>query len=360
VAPGYDAARLLKLRTSLRGDDFQTAAARIAHFDELGRRLQALPGVSAASGISFEPPIVTGAGVFGNVRLALPGVPDDAASAPSAVARAVLPDYFTTVGMPQLAGRGVTRDDTPAGQRVAVISQAMARRYFDGVDPIGRSFSVVGPGAQPLVIVGVVGDVMTAGADPSPQPVFYVPYTQSAQPVMSMVVRVAQGDPSALAQAAEQVAWSLSRSCNVYAVETLDRRIADLNWRARFGALLLGGFSALALLLGAAGIYAVISYNVSQRRREIGVRMALGARARDVLAMVLGGGLRLSLYGIVLGGLLSSALTRLLAGSLYGVAPGDPATLAAVSGLLLLVAAGACLVPALRASRVDPLSSLRG
>ncbi len=357
VAPGFDADRVLKLRTSLRGEDFQSPAARLAHFEELTRRLQAVPGISSVSAVSFEPPILAGA--FGAVRIALPDSPDTAAGAPSAVSRAVLPDYFETMGIPVLAGRAVTRDDRADARRVAVISQTMVRRYFAGGDPRGRTFAVYGPRSVPLEVVGVVGDVMTAGTDPAPQPIFYTPYAQNPLPVMSVVMRVASADARAPAREAERIAWSLAPNTNVYAVETLAARIADLNWSARLAALLLGAFASLALLLGAAGIYAVVSYTVFQRRGEIGVRMALGARASDVVRMVLGGGLRLALLGLALGAAASLALTHGLAGFLYGVAPNDPATLAAVALLLLTVAAAASLLPALRASRVDPQVALR-
>lgn len=358
VPSGFDASHVLKLRTSLRGEDFKSPASRIAHFEELIRRLGAVPGVASASAVSFEPP--TQAGVFGAVRLSLPGASNDAASAPSAVARVVMADYFETTGIPIVSGRGVTRDDLATSRRVVVISQTMARRYFSDVNPMGRHFATYGAGSQAMEIVGVVGDVMTGGNDPSPQPVFYMPYTQNPLPVMSVVMRVPRGDANGPALAAERIAWSLSGGTNVYGVETLDRRIADLNWRPRFGALLLGGFAGLALLLGAAGIYAVVSYTVLQRRGEIGIRMALGARAFDVVTMILRSGLLPVLIGLGLGTIGSLAATRMLTGVLYGVAPGDPATLATVALLLLAVAIGACLGPAFRASRVDPQIALRG
>ena len=357
IRPGFDAGRILKLRTSLRGEAFSSPAARVAHFEELKRRLEALPGVASASAVAFEPPIV--AGVFGAVRLALPDQPTTTAAAPSAVSRAVLPDYFETMGIPIVKGRGVTRDDVATGGRVAVISERMASRYFPGLDPIGRSFALYAGKPIPLEIVGVVGDVITAGTDPTPQAIFYTPYAQGPLAVMSVVMRVPEGDPIALAHEAERTAWALSRETNVYAVETLDRRIADLNWRARFGASVLSGFAGLALLLGAAGIYAVVSYTVFQRRAEIGLRMALGASGADVIGMVLKGGLGVAGLGVIIGTLVSLALTRALTGFLYGVAPGDPATLSAVGAILLLVAAAACLGPALRASRVDPQIALR-
>lgn len=157
-----------------------------------------------------------------------------------------------------------------------------------------------------------------------------------------------------VAREAEAVAWSLSRSTNVYFIQTLARKIEDLNWRPRLGASLLGAFALLALILGAVGIYAVISYTVLQRQTEIGLRMALGARGSGVLALVLRGGLSLTSKGVLSGLVASLLATRALKGFLYGVSPNDPLTLASVSLLLLLVATVACLIPALRASRLNP------
>jgi putative ABC transport system permease protein len=353
VPPGFDADRVLTLRTSLRGEEFATPASRLGHFEELKRRLEAIPGIASVSATSFEPPFPA-AGVFGGVRISIPGVADDAASATSAVPSIVMPDFFSTLGVPVIKGRGVTADDGPDSRRIAVISQAMADKYFPGVDPIGRAFSFHGPKAAPMEIVGVVGDVMSAGTDPAPRPVFYTPYAQNPLPIMTVLMRVPHGDPMALARDAEAVAWSRSRSTNVYFIQTLARKIADLNWRPRLGASLLGVFAGLALVLGALGIYAVISYTVLQRRTEIGLRMAMGARASAVLALILRGGLGLTAQG-VMGGLVASLLaTRVLKGFLYGVAPNDPLTLIAVSLILFLVASIACLVPAVRASRLNP------
>jgi putative ABC transport system permease protein len=360
VDPGFDAARVLKLRTSLRGDEFQSPASRVAHFEELTRRLEALPGVASTSAVSFEPPPVIAGAAFGAVRIEIPGLAETAASAPSAVVRVVMPRYFQTLGMSVLKGRDIARADTAQSRRVAVISESMARRYFADAEPIGRSFAVyAGPEPQPLEVVGVVGDIITGGSDPTPQPSFYVPYAQNPLAVMSVVLRVPQGDAAAPAREAEKIAWSLSRSTNVYAIETLDRRIADLNWRTRLGATLLGGFAVLALALGAFGIYAVVSYTVLQRRSEIGLRMALGAGRSQVLGMVLRGSLMPVLWGLATGTLAAVAAAQALTGFLYGVRPGDPATHAGVLLLLLGVAVAASLAPALRATRVDPQQALR-
>lgn len=358
VRPGFDVDRLLSLRTSLRGDEFSTAAARRAYFDELQRRLQSIPGIASASATSFEPPMPPG-GVFGDVRISLPGLPDDGAAPPSAVSNIIMPGFFETLGVPLVSGRTITNADQADSRKVTVINQAMADKYFSGLDPLGRSFALHGPGQTPMEIVGVVGNVITAGLDPTPRPVFYVPYAQNPIPVMTVVMRVPQGDPMAVAREAEKTAWSSSRSTNVYFVRSATSRIADLNWQPRFGALLLGGFAALALLLGAVGIYAVISYGVLQRQAEIGLRMALGARASAVLGMIMNGGLRLAVKGVVGGLIASLVVTRVLSGFLYGVTPNDPTTLGAVALLLIAVASVACMVPAIRASRVSPGAILR-
>jgi putative ABC transport system permease protein len=357
VDPGFDADRILKLRMSLRGEGFAAPEERRAHFEELQRRLGELPGVRSASGISFEPPIA--GQVFGAVRISLPGVPEDTAAPPSAVQKVALPGYFETLGIPIRRGRGVKASDREDSRPVAVINEEMARRYFPEGDPLGRSFSLA-EGMPSLEIVGVVGNVLTAGTDPAPKPVFYLPHAQDPIPIMSMTLRVDAAAPGSVAREAEATAWAMTSTSNVYGVETLEARIADLNWRTRFAALLLGAFAGLALLLGAAGIYAVVSYGVTQRRPEISLRLALGAPPRRVLGMVLGGALRLALGGVLLGLIAAAVLTRLLDGLLYGVAATDPLTLLSVAAALVVVAITASLEPARRAMRVDPIEALRG
>jgi putative ABC transport system permease protein len=357
VPAGFQSGRIAKLRTSLRGDTFAAAAARVAHFEELQRRLDGVPSVQSASGVSFEPP--TPEGQVAAVRLRLPGQSESLAATPSAVSRVVLPDYFETMGIPILDGRAITRADRADAARVVVISQTMANRYFSGVEPVGRSFGLDAPGARSLRIVGICGDVLTAGIDPTPQPVFYVPYAQSPLPAMTMVMRVHDGDAATPLRDAERLAWSLSPFTNVYAIETMEDRLAQLNWRARFTVSVLGGFAIVGLLLAAAGLYAVVSYTVTQRRGEIGLRMALGASANAILVEVIGAGLRTVAAGLVVGNAAALVLTRALNGMLYGVAPGDPATLALVSVSMLGVALCACVVPARAAARLDPLTALR-
>jgi len=352
---GFDANHVVKLRTSLRGEDFRAATSRLRFFETLQRQLGALPGIGSVSAISYEPPIQPGVGAS---RLSIPGVASDDATPLNAMPRVVMPRYFETMRIPIVRGRGIDARDQADSAQVAAISESMARRYFPGVDPIGRSFVASGQ-ATPMQIVGVVGDVATAGMDPAPLPTFYVAYSQHPMNVMTVVMSVPHGDLATSAREAERTAWAQSRSTNVYAVETMTQYLAVRNWRARVGALLLGAFALLGLFLATAGLYAIVSYTVTQRRAEIGLRLALGARPGTIVAMVLGDGLRLVAAGVVVGAAASLALSRGLAGLLYGVAPNDPATLAAVSVLLLAVAACACVGPALRASRVDPHTAMR-
>ncbi len=356
VHPGFDVEHVAKLRTSLRGESFATPAARVAHFEELQRRLAAIAGVAAVSATSFEPPLPAGDAV----RLHIPGVPDDSASPPSAAVRVVLPDYFETIGTPIVRGRGITRDDRMGSARVGVISQSFAAKYFPGVDPIGRSVSLDAPDAPPpMQIVGVCGDVITGATEPTPQPAVYAAYAQTAPLIMTMVMRVPRGDAAAPLAQAEKIAWSLSPSTNVYAVETMAQRMDTLTWRPRFTATLLAAFALLGLALAAAGLYAIMSYTVVQRRGEIGLRMALGANARAIVLDVVGDAIKTVAVGLAIGNIAALAFTRLLGGMLYGVAPGDPATLAVVSATMVLVAVCAAAGPAFAASRVDPQVALR-
>ena len=207
-------------------------------------------------------------------------------------------------------------------------------------------------------IVGIVGDVRSVGPNPESMPVIYLPHTQAPISIMNLVVK-ARGNPEDLLRAAERTAWGMGGDINVYGVETLVDRLTRLDWAFQASTFLLGAFAVLALVLGAAGIYAVISYTVAKRTHEIGVRMAMGAERREVLRAVLINGMRLTFLGIGLGFILSLGLARLIDRLLYGVRTTDFVTFASVAVVLVAVAAGACLVPALRASRVDPIVALR-
>jgi putative ABC transport system permease protein len=351
--PGFDVERILHLRTSLR-PGYQTGpAVAKEYFAELTRRLEQLPGVESVSGVSTAPPLTP----FLTAELRIPGRVEKPGDELSAADRQVLPGYFETMGIPLLRGRLFDGRDGAAGAPAAIVNEAFARRYFADVEL--ESMSVVLPDRIERRIVGIVGNVRAAGTDPTPVPALYTPYDQRPIPIMTLMVRTS-GDPALLARTAEDTAWGMGAHMNVYQVEPMSYRLDIDSWRQRFIAQLIGTFALLAMLLGAAGIYSVLTFAVAERTQEIGVRVALGAQRGEVLRMVVGDGLRLALLGAAIGVAGALAIGRSMQGLLYEVSAADPLTMVGVIALLLAVAVVACLVPALRATRVDPLEALRG
>jgi predicted lysophospholipase L1 biosynthesis ABC-type transport system permease subunit len=251
-------------------------------------------------------------------------------------------------------------DDRLGGRKVVLVSESAARRYFAGEDPIGRPVSV-GQGGfwdDTAYVVGVVGDVRYGTVDSLPSPDVYLSYYQSPRGRMMIYLRTA-GDPLSLAPVARRVLREAAPDAPVYDVRTLSSRVADASAYARFSALLLAIFAVMALVLAAIGVYGVISYAAGQRTREIGLRVALGASPGSVVRLVVGQGLGIALAGLVVG--LGGALvaTRLLGSMLYDVAPSDPATFAAIVGLLVATVLVASWIPARRAAEVQPMEALR-
>jgi putative ABC transport system permease protein len=270
----------------------------------------------------------------------------------------VLPRYFETVRNPLLSGRGIAEEDTANSVRVAVVTKELAHRYFADRDPVGRSLRLSGAMAGEWRVVGVAADIAGTGNQPEPQPVVYLPHAQAPVGTMSFLLRT-RGAPASVGQAAERTLWSTGRLMNVYRIMPLEQIVEQGRWQSRFTMILLTLFAALALILATAGIYAVISFLTLQRTREIGIRMALGARPADVLRMVTGQGVALAAVGVVFGTIGSLAAGRVLASRLYGVDASDPLTLAAGSVLVLVVAAAASAGPAIRAASVAPADALR-
>jgi putative ABC transport system permease protein len=273
-------------------------------------------------------------------------------------------DYFRTLGIPVRAGRTLTSADRAGRPPVAVVNEAGARRFWPGEDPIGKRVwfgTTTGPFADPahaVEIVGVVGDVKYFGMDDAIGADFYTSYLQFAYPDTMVMVK-GRGPAEALVPALRAAVASVDAAVPIYDVLSLDDRVATALARPRFNAALAGAFAAAALLLAAIGVYGVLSYSVSARMREIGVRVALGADARRVIALVVGDGLRLAVGGAAIGLVAALALTRLLQGLLAGVAPAEPRILAAGAGVMIAVAAAAAWFPARRASAVDPIVVLR-
>jgi predicted permease len=312
-------------------------------------RVRAVPGVQVAGTAKNLP--LEGSGEPYPVLLADHPLAT-AADAPRANFLHVSNDYFRALGIPLLRGRTFTAQDTAQAPSVLVVNEAFARRFFPGEDAVGKAFQ------EGDVIVGVVGDVRQESlAEPAP-PIVYLHVLQNARSHVDLVVR-GEGAPLQLAAAVRQAIWSVNPDQTITRITTLEEVVGESVSRPRLITALLGLFAVLALVLGAVGIYGVLAYTVGQRQREIGVRLALGARPQEVLRMVLKSGMGLAGTGVALGVVGALALSRVMSSILYGVAPHDPLTFGVVAVLLLGVALVACLVPARRAMRVDPAVTLR-
>jgi putative ABC transport system permease protein len=333
-------------------------AERINLYRELTQRVASLPGVAAIGLTSGVPPGGWGRGLFQIVGQ--PVVPKS--EQPTAGVVVTSPDYFAAVGTPLRAGRWFTAQDDAKAQRVVLVNEALARRYFPNTSAIGQRLNL--DDGPPYEIVGIVANTMNADLDDVAEPVVYQSLAQRAPQAMWLIVR-AQPDPSGhenvtqLTSAIRRELAGLDANLPTSEAKTLHEAYRERSSPKRVITALLGIFASLALLMATVGLYAVMSFAVAQRTHEIGVRMALGAQARDVFSFVVKQGLRLVSLGIFIGLLGAYAVTRLLSQILYGVTATDPLTFALVAGLLLVTALVACVVPALRAMKVDPLIALR-
>ncbi|HEU4628384.1 MAG TPA: ABC transporter permease [Gemmatimonadaceae bacterium] len=332
--------------------------ARIERFwDEVLARVSRLPGVTAASVSMSVPP--------DRLRMRNPYTPEGTAPSPGAappVAEELLvgADYFRTLGIPVLHGRSFTDADRDGAPEVAIVNETFARRHFAG-DAVGKWIQTgePDPDAPRLTIVGVVADVKYAGLDAEPAPTIYVPYPQHLWWRSMFLVARTRGEPLALAPALRAAVAEVDPQIPVEELYTMDGLLHDSVAAPRFRALLVGAFAGLALLLALTGIYGVLSYTITQQRRETAVRIALGAQPRGIVRLVLGSGMRLALAGIVVGTALAVAVMRLLRGLLFAVSPLDVPTFVLMALLLAGCAVVACALPALRAARADPIQALR-
>jgi putative ABC transport system permease protein len=268
-------------------------------------------------------------------------------------------NYFQTIGIPVLSGRTFTEQEAREDRRTIVINESMARQHFPGQNPLGQYLRVqMMPDPQPMEIIGVVADAKYKTLEGPPHPMVYWTHPQLVYSEMTYVMRT-NGDPMNLAAAVRREIQTIDKDQPVADVRTMQSWIDELTARSRFGTLLLTIFAGLALILAAIGIYGVMSYSVTQRTHELGIRIALGAKTLDVLKLILGRGLALTLVGIVLGLAASLVLTRFLSSLLYGISATDPITFGGLSLLLTGVALAACYVPTRRAMKVDPMVALR-
>jgi putative ABC transport system permease protein len=315
-------------------------------------RIKALPGVIGAASTSSVP--LRGADYRGPLVIA--GQETITSAQPIIVReRLITSDYFRVMGIPLLKGRYFTDQDSRAAPRVVIISDTLARQHFAGVEPLGRRLIIRKVECE---IIGVVGDVRLNGLNKAIEPAHYSPLAQATTDPACLVVRTS-GDPLSLASSVQQAVWSEASDQPVEQISTMEKIVEVASAETRFYTLALGVFAFVALMLGSLGIYGVMSYSVAQRKHELGVRMALGARPSDVLRLVVGQGMWLTLGGVTLGLTAAFGLTRLMSGLLYGVSATDPLTFFGIAVLLGIVALVACLIPARRATRLNPVIALR-
>jgi putative ABC transport system permease protein len=349
---GFNPQSVLSFQLSLSGEKYSEAQRR-GFYDQLIKRLETLPGVVAAGATNILPMSNNGT----DNTFEIVGRPSEKGKAPGADYRVVTPGYFSAIGMPLRRGRDFTAGDNEQAPRVVIINETLARLFFPNQEAIGQRI-IPGGRDKPLEIVGIVGDIKDRGLDKVCQPGFYVPYAQDPWNSMGVALR-ATAEPTALAAVARDVVMKLDPTQPVHTIKTVERLIYEQSSPKRIMTTMMGVFAAIALLLAGVGLYAVMATAVSQRTHEIGVRMALGARSRDIMRLVTRQGLKLTLAGLALGTAGAFALTRVMEPLLYGVTATDPLTFILISLALAVAAMLACWIPARRAMRVDPMVALR-
>jgi putative ABC transport system permease protein len=357
VDAGFDTSNLLTMNLALPSSRYPDGAAQAAFFERLARQLGSQPGVEGAAFTSVLPLSSN----FDGRALAVEDHPVPRGQEVSVDLYVATPDYLRAMRIPLVDGRAFDEHDTGEGAPVALVGETAARKLWPGQSPLGRRVKFPGSekNRQPWrTVVGVVRDVKQYGLDREDVMQMYLPEAQFPASFMTLVVR-SKSDPAALLGGVRREVAAADRELAVFGVASMDELLADSVALRRFSMLLLGVFAAVAVALACVGLYGVISYSVAQRTREIGLRVALGARPRDVLRLVLGRGLGLAGLGIVLGLAGGLAVTRVISSLLFGVGARDPLTFAAVAALLSLVALAACLFPARRATKVDPMVALR-
>ncbi len=358
VDPGFNADGLLTMRLLLPNETHPQPAQRAAFYQQALERVKTLPNVESVSAATRLP--MTRDGFSGTISGENSAVgPNDAPV--EAEWTWATPDHFKTLGIPLLNGRSFIEADADSAPLVAIVDETFARRFYPNEDPIGKRIKRGRLDSQRpwWTIVGVVRHVRNQRLDITSRVQVYFPFYQEPPSNMSLAVRARAGDPLALSNTVRAAIQSVDRNQPVYSVKTMGQIVAESVSPRRLALLLLGIFAAVALLLAAAGIYGVVSYAVAQRTHEIGIRMALGAQASDVLKLVFGQGLKLAASGVAIGLAGALALTRLMQDLLFGVQATDPLTFAAIALLLTVVALVACWVPARRATKVDPMIALR-
>ncbi|MCG8454947.1 MAG: ABC transporter permease [Holophagales bacterium] len=361
---GFEPEGVIAGRLGARGPGFETPEA----FEPFHRRaleeLARIPGVEQVGGVEFLPMFAGGFGSSTPVSPAEGGIDDDAR--PRASLLATTPGYFEAYGQPLLRGRSFDPRDRADSEPVAVVSANLAQILWGEADPLDRMLWIgEGPQARQLRIVGVAGDLRGLAQAPEPPTILFLPLSQRPTSNITFFLRMGEGggrDPAehlaTLTPSIEDAVWGVSRDAPVYNLSTLSQMVRDLDWQPRFLMQLMLAFALVALVLAVSGIYAVLAYAVAERRREIGVRMAVGAARKQILHLVVGDALRLALFGVGVGVVGALAAGQLLSSQLLGIAPTDPFTHGTLALVLVLAALAASLLPALRATRVDPVDAL--
>jgi putative ABC transport system permease protein len=355
VPTGFDASNVLTVPLELP-DSRYSAERRLTFFESVRARIASMPGVEYVGATSTDP--LRQWGFSNDVTPA-----DRAAEAPAggfmqAGWRSVTPGFFRAMGIPLLKGRVLTAADGASGEQPVVVTRGMASRLWPGEDPLGKRVFWGGTDGVPHTIVGVVGDIRDVQLDAEPTPLMFLPYGEVPVPGMTLVIRTS-GDPSSVAGAVRRELRAEDAQLPLPEVGSLSRNRSSAVAEPRFRMLLLAGFASAALLLATVGVYGVMAFSVAQRTRELGVRMALGAHARRVFALVLKQGMVLAGVGVVLGLAGALAVTRLLQSLLFEISATDPVVLGAVALLLGAVTLIGAYLPARRAARVDPIVALR-
>lgn len=354
---GFDRRNVLTFSVALPGSKYRSPSQINEFYDELLRKLSGLPGVQSSGAVTSLP----GEGGWNQTQYRAENQPPlKPGEMRLATWQSATPGFFRALHVPLIKGRFLSSQDGPNTQPVVVISKSFARLIYPGEDPIGKRIQF---GSEQYhepwcTIVGVVGDVKQSPFDSRFYPTDYIPFSQMPVGQSFLVIRTS-GDPLVLASAARRAVASVDPDVPASNMRTLAQVISGDASGVASSARMMAAFGLIALILAAAGIFAIVAYSVAQRTHEIGIRMALGAQKADVLRLVVGQGMLLAIIGVGLGVVAAAGLTRFLSGVLYGVNPNDPLAFIAASLLLLAVALLACYIPARRATRVDPLVALR-
>ena len=356
--PGFRADHLLTAKIDLPELKYADTEHRVSFFDEVLRRVTSLPGVQSAAVAGNLPLTYNGDSMYIGVE-GIPDPPPDQQR--DVIYRAIGPGYFDTMGIPLVSGRDFNDRDTVDTTLGVIVSEKMAKHFWPGQNPIGKrlksgSTTSDSPWRE---VIGVAKDVRQNDFIADPKLQMYMSYRQLKFLVPNALVVRTNVDPMSLAIPLRNAIWAVDKDQPVSNIDTMEHIVAGAVARQRFSTMLLGVFATVALVLAAVGIYGVMSYSVAQRTREIGIRMALGAQRSDVLKMTVSDGLKLVGLGVVLGLLAAFVLTRVMASLLFGVSTTDPTTFLSISVILVAVAACASYVPALRATKVDPMEAVR-